>query len=144
MNIAKTLSHKITNHSRIFDATLDIYNDALAFIIEVIDKEFGNLDEMTTKSIVPAVERLMHTTTSNPHPKYRAFNARFYKFPSYFRRSAIASAFGKGKSYRSNLCNWEERKQLRLPKEKNSKKSPPRLQLKRKEFPVFYRGNMFK
>ncbi|WP_246516394.1 hypothetical protein [Salicibibacter cibarius] len=144
MNIAKTLSHKITNHSRIFDATLDIYNDALAFIIDVIDKEFANLDEMTTKSIVPAVERLIHTTKSNPSPKYRAFNARFYKFPSYFRRSAIASAFGKVKSYRSNLRNWEEEKAIALSEGKKFKKNPPRLQLKHKEFPVFYRGNMFK
>ncbi|QQK77174.1 hypothetical protein HUG15_17380 [Salicibibacter cibarius] len=146
MNIAKTLSHKITNHSRIFDATLDIYNDALTFItfiIEVIDKEFDNLDEMTTKSIVPAVERLIHTTESNPSPKYRAFNARFHKFPSYFRRSAIAAAFGKVKSYRSNLRNWEEEKAIALSEGKNFKKNPPRLQLKHKEFPVFYRGNMF-
>ncbi|QQK77277.1 transposase [Salicibibacter cibarius] len=144
MNIAKTLSHKITNHSRIFDATLDVYNDALAFIIEVIDTEFDNLDEMTTKSIVPAVERLIHTTTSNPSPKYRAFNARFYKFPSYFHRSAIASAFGKVKSYRSNLRNWEEEKAIALSEGKHFKNSPPKLQLKHKAFPVFYRGNMFK
>ncbi|QQK74280.1 transposase [Salicibibacter cibarius] len=144
MNIAKTLSHKITNHSRIFDATLDIYNDALAYIIEVIDKKFDNLDGMTTKSIVPSVERLIHTTKSNPHPKYQAFSARFYKFPSYFRRSAIASAFGKVKSYRSNLRNWEEEKAIALSEGKKFKKNPPRLQLKHKEFPVFYRGNMFK
>ncbi|WP_246516547.1 hypothetical protein [Salicibibacter cibarius] len=123
MNIAKTLSHKITNHSRIFDATLDIYNNALAFIIEVIDTEFDNLDEMRTKSIVPAVERLIHATKSNPSPKYRAFNARFYKFPSYFRRSAIASAFGKVKSYRSNLRNWEEEKEIAFSEGKSLKRA---------------------
>lgn len=143
MQIIKTLCHKITNHSRIFDATLVIYNDALSFIIDVIDKEFANLDDMTTKSIVPAVEKLIHTTKSNPLPKYREFNSLFYKFPSYFRRGAIAIAFGKVKSYRSNYRNWEEEKAIYLSKGKKFTKKPPRLQLAHKEFPVFYRGNTF-
>lgn len=144
MKIAKTLSHKITNHTRIFDATLDIYNTALSFIINVINEEFECLDTMTTKSIVPAVEKLIHTTKSNPFPKYKEFNVRFYKFPSYFRRGAIATAFGKVKSYRSNLRNWEEERKITLAEGKKFKKNPPKLQLEHKEFPVFYRGNMFK
>lgn len=143
MEIAKTLSHKITNHSGIFDTTLDIYNQALSFIIDVIEKEFDNLDDATTKTIVPAVEKLIHTTKSNPLPKYREFNSLFYKLPCYFRRAAIASAFGKVKSFRSNFRHWEEEKAIVLSEGKKCKKKPPRLQLKHKEFPVFYRGNMF-
>ncbi len=38
MKIARTLSHKITNHSHIFDNTLAIYNCALSFVINVIEK----------------------------------------------------------------------------------------------------------
>jgi putative transposase len=143
MNIAKTLSHKIMNRASIFGATLEIYNDAVSFIIDVIDQEFDHLDELTTKSIVPAVEKLIHTTKSNPLPKYREFNSHFYKFPSYFRRGAIATAFGKVKSHRSNYCNWEQEKAIVLSEGKKFTKKPPRLQLKHKEFPVFYRGNMF-
>ncbi|WP_257009718.1 transposase [Evansella halocellulosilytica] len=143
MKIAKTLSHKITNHSRIFDATLEVYNHALSFIIDIIEKEFDHLDDMTTKSIVPLVEKLIHTTKSNPLPKYREFNSLFYKFPSYFRRGAIATAFGKVKSYRSHYRNWEEEKAIVLSEGRKFKKKPPRLQLEHKEFPVFYRGNMF-
>ncbi|WP_257009867.1 transposase [Evansella halocellulosilytica] len=143
MKIAKTLSHKITNHSRIFDATLEVYNHALSFIIDIIEKEFDHLDDMTTKSIVPLVEKLIHTTKSNPLPKYREFDSLFYKFPSYFRRGAIATAFGKVKSYRSHYRNWEEEKAIVLSEGKKFKKKPPRLQLEHKEFPVFYRGNMF-
>ncbi|MBL5769400.1 transposase, partial [Bacillus sporothermodurans] len=52
--------------------------------------------------------------------------------------------FGKIKSYRSNLKNWEEEKKMALSEGKKFKKKPPRLQLEHKEFPVFYRGNMFK
>ncbi|MCM3791625.1 transposase, partial [Domibacillus indicus] len=143
MKVAKSLLHKITNQTEIFNATLDIYNDVLSFIIQVIDKEFDHIDNLTTKSIVPAVEKLIHATKSNPLPKYKEFNERFYKFPSYFRRSAIASAFGKVKSFRSNYQNWEKEQKYALSEGKKFKKQPPRLQAEHKEFPVFYKGNMF-
>ncbi|WNS77756.1 transposase [Domibacillus sp. DTU_2020_1001157_1_SI_ALB_TIR_016] len=143
MKVAKSLLHKITNQTEIFNATLDIYNDALAYVIEVIDKEFDDTERLTTKSIVPAVEKLIHATKSNPLPKYKEFNERFYKFPSYFRRSAIASAFGKVKSFRSNYQNWEKEQKYALYERKRFKKQPPRLQVKHKEFPVFHRKNMF-
>jgi putative transposase len=84
MKVAKSLLHKITNQTEIFNATLDIYNDALAYVIEIIDKEFDDTESLTTKSIVPAVEKLIHATKSNPQPKYKEFNDRFHKFPSYF------------------------------------------------------------
>jgi putative transposase len=143
MDISKTLKHKITNHSRIFDETCEIYNQALGFIIEVIDKEFVDVDSISTKSMVPAVEKLIHATKSNPNPKYSEFNLRFYKFPSYFRRSAIACAFGKVRSYRSHYHNWLEEKKVALHEEKKFTKKPPKLQLEHKEFPVFYKDNMF-
>ncbi|WP_407272786.1 RNA-guided endonuclease TnpB family protein [Radiobacillus sp. PE A8.2] len=92
---------------------------------------------------MPAVERLIHRTTLNPSPKYKDFDQRFYKFPSYFRRSAIASAFGKIKSFRSNYRNWLEEKEIALAEGKKFKKNSPTLQIEHKEFPVFYRGNMF-
>ena len=144
MKVTKTLRHKITSHSRIFDATLEVYNKALSFIINVIDQEFDNLDDISTKSIVPAVEKLIHFTKSNHSPKYTEFNQRFYKFPSYFRRSAIASAFGKVKSYRSNYQNWLGDKEIAHSEGKKFKKNPPSLQFIHKEFPVFYKNNMFK
>lgn len=143
MEASKTLRHKIRNHSGIFDATLVVYNDALGFIMDVIDKEFNDVHEISTKSIVPAVEKLIHITKSNPSPKYKEFNNRFYKFPSYFRRSVIATAFGKVKSYRSNYQNWLNEKKISLSEGKKFKKKPPTLQFKHKEFPVFYKGNMF-
>ncbi|MEK5389648.1 transposase [Margalitia sp. FSL K6-0131] len=143
MKMMKTLRHKITNHSTIFHRTLDIFNEALTFIMNVLDKEFADIDTFEVKTIVPAVEKLIHITKSNPHPKYKEFDSHFYKFPSYFRRSAIASAFGKVKSYRSNLKNWKKEKDMALSEGKTFKKKPPRLQLEHKEFPVFYQGNMF-
>ena len=40
--------------------------------------------------------------------QYTEFDRKFYKFPSYLRRSAINEAIGKVSSYKSNLANWEK------------------------------------
>nr|WP_309099973.1 hypothetical protein [Fredinandcohnia onubensis] len=143
MKVAKTLSHKIMNHTGIFDETLNVYNQAMTYIIEVIDKEIGDLEKFSSCSIVAPVEKLLHSTKSNPSPKYKEFNRDFYKFPSYFRRNAIAAAFGKVKSYRSNYQNWEKERIIAVSEGKKFRKNPPKLQHEHKEFPVFYKGNMF-
>ncbi|WP_043933496.1 IS200/IS605 family element transposase accessory protein TnpB [Bacillus sp. EB01] len=143
MKQAKTLRYKITNHARIFDTTLEIYNQALHFLIDVIDREIPNFNGISTKSMVTLVEKFIHRTSQNPQPKYPEFNQTFYKFPSYFRRSAIASAYGKVKSYRSLLQNWHQEKELAHQEGKTLKKNPPSLTLDHHEFPVFYKGNMF-
>ncbi|WJE55683.1 transposase (plasmid) [Bacillus cereus] len=137
------LKHKITNQTNIFEPTVQIFNEALSYFMNVIDKEFSSLDNWNAKGIVPAVEMLTHMTKTNPLPKYKEFNQRFYKFPSYFRRAAIASAFGKVKSYRSLLQNWVEEKEQAKQEGKRFLKRLPSFQLEHKEFPVFYRGNMF-
>ncbi|WP_050184404.1 hypothetical protein [Domibacillus robiginosus] len=78
MKVAKALLHKIINQTKIFNATLDISNDALAYIIEVIDKEFNDTERLTTKSIVTAVEKLIHATKSNPLPIFLFTAFRFF------------------------------------------------------------------
>ena len=85
---------------------------------------------LSTKSLVNAVEKLIHTTKNNPLPKYKEFNQKFYKFPSYFRRGAISSAFGKVKSYRSNFKNWEEEKKIAHTEGKIFKKNPPKTSIR--------------
>ncbi|WP_232620811.1 hypothetical protein [Saccharococcus caldoxylosilyticus] len=103
----KTIKSKIISHgAKTFEPTISIYREALAFIADVIQKEFDHLKHFNTKQVVPAVEKLIHRTKTNPFPKYN-FTDHFYKFPSYFRRTAIAKAFGDVKSYYSNLENWE-------------------------------------
>ncbi|MBT2680518.1 transposase [Bacillus sp. ISL-35] len=143
VKIAKTLRCKVTNHSSIFEATVAVYNEALSFVIDVIEQEYDHLSHLSTKFVVPSVEKLIHITKSNPSPKYKEFNQRLYKFPSYFRRGAINAAFGKVKSYRSNYQNWLNEKEVALAEGKKFNKNPPRLQLEHKEFPVFYKSNMF-
>lgn len=143
MKVVKTLRYKITSHSKIFDKTIEIYNEALGFLINVIDQEFNSIGHLSTKSLVPAVESLIHFTKSNLRPKYGAFDTTFYKFPSYFRRSAISEAFGIVKSHRSNFYNWNLEKEMAVSEGRLFKKNPPRLQFQHKSFPVFYKDNMF-
>ena len=144
MKVAKTIRHKILNHASIFDETIHVYNEALSFIIEVIDNEVADTNAYSTKEMTNLIEGFIHTTKSNPNPKYAVFNQSFYKFPSYFRRAAIATALGKVKSYRSLLKNWETEKQVALENGRKFNKQPPTKQFIHKEFPVLYKGNMFK
>lgn len=143
MKRSKTIRHKILNESSIFDDTIRVYNEALSFIIEVLDNEIPDVNAHSTKDMTNIIERFIHATKNNPTPKYFEFNQRFYKFPSYFRRAAIATAFGKVKSYRSLYVNWEEEKKVALENGRPFYKKPPTKQYVHNEFPVLYKGNMF-
>lgn len=143
MKQAKTLVHKITNHSRIFDETLRIYNEALTYVIDVIDCEFDDLSIHNKQSITKAVEQLIHRTVKNPVVKYVSFDEQFYKFPSYLRRAAIIDAFGKVKSFRTLYKKWLEQKEHVEACGKRFSKKPPTKQYVHKQFPVLYKNNMF-
>ncbi|MEI3613218.1 transposase [Pseudogracilibacillus sp. SO30301A] len=143
MEQTKTIDAKIVTHgSKTFDATLDIFCEALGFIVDVINEEWEDIDGLITKEVTRLVERFIHRTKKNPSPKYN-FTTKFYKFPSYFRRSAISKAFGIVKSYKSNLENWLAEKHQAKSEGKRFKKKPPTLSIEHEAFPVFYRENMF-
>jgi hypothetical protein len=89
MKVSKTLRCKILDESRIFDATLDIYNRALSFLIDVIDHEIKDADAYDNKTIIKAVETLVHATKNNPEPAYGDFDKNFYKFPSYLTYKCV-------------------------------------------------------
>ena len=113
--------------------TYTIYRKALAYIIDVTNKEWDNIKDLDSRKKINAVENFIHSTDNNK-ASYD-FDKVFYKFPSYFRRNAISSAIGKVSSYKSNYKNWEE----------NGKKgNPPKLNYEHFEMPTFYRGNMYK
>lgn len=59
-------------------------------VFQIIGKLHGVIDPITQKK--------------NTYPKYPDFDTRFPKLPCYLRRSAISSAFGKCRSYKSNLA----------------------------------------
>lgn len=108
MKMISTYSVKIKHYNHIFRETISIYRKAVAFLIEVCQKEWEELSLINGALLKQQyVEQLCHKTAKNPNPKYESFDKKFYKFPSYLRRGAINEAVGKVSSYQSNLANWE-------------------------------------
>ena len=102
MNITSSYQVQIIGTSNLFRPTIKIYREALSYLINIYHKEWEALSAIkSAKSRFNEAEHLVHTTKTNK-AKYD-FDARFYKMPSYLRRSAIQTALGCISSYRSNL-----------------------------------------
>lgn len=132
MNIFSSYKVKIKRYNKIFEDTVKIYREAVSFFICICDKEWNTLESLKSIERCSVIERLSLVTKKNQNPKYK-FNEKFYKMPSYLRRSAINTATGCYSSYYSNLQNW------------NSKPvgKKPTLQLDRNVMPVLYKDNMY-
>lgn len=124
---------KIKHYNHIFKDTIAVYRNAVDFLIGVCNENWSEIsvieDSLNQKRYV---ETLIHKTKDNPAPAHD-FDARFYKFPSYLRRSAISEAIGKVSSYRSNLANWKTNPTGREP-------SMPKAGY---VFPSMYRTGMY-
>lgn len=104
MRIFSTYSAKIKNYNHIFKKTVSVYREAVDFMIQVCLQKWEDIrKEDYLCSPVIYVERLCHRTKRNPEVSYESFDRKFYKLPSYLRRSAISDAIGKVSSYKSNL-----------------------------------------
>jgi IS605 OrfB family transposase len=108
MRIYSTYSVKIKDYNHIFKDTVAIYRDAVDFLIGVCLNEWDVIAGLGKHGQLAKVESLTHITNDNSIAKYINFDKKFYKFPSYLRRSAIMEAVGKVSSYKSNLANWEK------------------------------------
>ena len=98
---------KIINANRIFDATLRIYRAAVSYLMDIADRHYEELLQITDyvnargKKVTAQqarqqhLERLVHATKDRPNVPYKNFDKDFYKFPSYLRRDAINTAIGK-------------------------------------------------
>lgn len=144
MRQQKTVKVKIMDQSSVFDETLEIYNEALSFLLNVMYREFDMDYNESTLVTVQKIEKLVHVTKNNPTPKYNDFNVLFHKFPSYLRREAISSAYGKWQSWRSNYLNWQKESIAASEQGKKFTKKAPIFSPKHKEFPFLYKGNMYK
>lgn len=135
MKIISSYATKIVGHNDIFAETINVYRKALAYVIEVCDKEWEHISQIELSKLqINAIESLIHSTNNNI-AKYLDFDSLFYKFPSYLRRDVISTALGKVKSYHSNLANWNATSQ------KTGK--PPRLNKHHHEYPCMFRTNMY-
>lgn len=107
MKIYATYSVKIKHYNHIFKDTVSIYRRTVDYLISVCLNDWDNISILKGPNRLTYVETLIHSTKDNPNPKYD-FDSRFYKLPSYLRRSAINEVIGKVSSYKSNLANWKE------------------------------------
>lgn len=114
MKMYSTYSVKIKHYNNIFKETVAIYRHAVDYLINVCLENWEQISTLEGRNGFAHVERLVHATKDNPHPKYD-FDSKFYKMPSYMRRGAINEAIGKVSSYKSNLANWENNPNGRKP-----------------------------
>ena len=118
MKIFTTYSVKIKHYNHIFKDTVFIYRKAVDFFIDVCLNKWECMLPISGNVLRQQyVERLCHKTGDNPNPQYEDFDTKFYKMPSYLRRSAINEAIGKVSSYKANLANWETDPVGRKPSE---------------------------
>ena len=124
---------KLTGDLKALEMSINIYRNALQMLIPIINDNWETLSEYEfIKQKRNCIEKMIHHTQIN-QAQYD-FDKQFPKFPSYLRRSAIATALGIVSSYRSNLANWEN----------DPKGQAPKLQLVHYEYPAYYKWNLFK
>jgi len=135
MKIVSSYPVRLMESRSLFDPTIKIYREAVAFLVDITNKEWDTLGPEYKRYKLKSRQRLeylVHKTRDNPAPKYD-FDSKFYKFPSYFRRAAMTMALGAVSSYRSNLKNWED---------SGKAGNPPKLTYARDVMPTFFKDNM--
>jgi putative transposase len=86
---------------RLFRETVKVYRRGCRHLVGIVFSHWSDLAGLSSQKRVLAVEKLIHHTAQNSHPKYPQFDSTFYKFPSYYRRAAIVFAAGQVSSIRS-------------------------------------------
>ncbi len=103
-------------------------------LIGVIYTHWSYMGGLPGEKQIGAVEKLIHHTRHNPNPRYRYFDQRFHKFPSYYRRGAIQFALGQVSSFVTRYSEWQSGKRS----SRNAK--PPRLNAETVAYPPLYQG----
>jgi putative transposase len=110
-------------HGAWFAANQVLFNQVAAFYFEVIQAHEGVLD-LSNKDALTALEKLTHTTQSNPTP-VMALEDILQDIPAMFRRAAINAALGSARSFSSHLAKWRKRKEKAQAKGKPFHQRPP-------------------
>lgn len=113
--------------------TVGLYRAAVEYLLKPVKDHYEELQKIKgSLKQQQYIEHLVHST-KNRKAVY-AFDERFYKFPSYLRRSAITHAIGAVFSWKSNWKNWEEN---------GCKGKEPKPGIYMDVCPCLYHGNMF-
>ena len=136
-----------TNYAvrRIFKNTLRVFREACAFIMKVVLEHWDEISAVgEEQKRLNVVETLIHKTKDNPSPAYRDFDALFYKFPSYYRRSAINFCVGAVSSYLTRLESWQEKLHDANAGGRKFREKPPVLTAVTNCCPALYKGQCYK
>ena len=114
--------------------TTVIFNDAIKYITNVTFENWESISSL--KGLLSRkrhIEHLIHST-KNRKAVYN-FDQKFYKFPSYLMRAAIAEALGNVQAYMSSIDSWVQN---------DCKGAKPKLDKGGHVLPCLYKGNMYK
>ena len=113
--------------------TLKYYRSVVRYLVDIVLIHYDEIKDLSSNSAQQYIEHLVHGT-KNRKAVYLAYDKRFYKFPSYYSRSAISCAIGKVSSYKELVRLWEK---------SGCTGRKPRLNLNQDVMPCFYKGNTF-
>jgi len=115
--------HYPPQYAAYFAANQVLFNLVVAFYFEVIQAHEGIL-ALNNKGALTALEKLTHTTESNPNP-IMPLTDLAPDIPAMFRRAAINAALGSARSFFSSLKKWRARKEKHEAKQTKKGKSRP-------------------
>ena len=118
--------------------TVKVYRRLCRYLVSVVFTHWADLGGLSSQKVIPAVERLIHQTAQNPNATYSCIDRVFHKFPSYYRRAAIAFAVGQVSSFVTRYQEW----QSGTRKRRDAK--PPTLNPDAGCYPVLYKGQCYK
>lgn len=79
--------------------TLALYRRLVRDLMTVAFTHWPVVGPARGNGVVAVIEDLVHPTCKRPKVRYRYFQNRYYKFPSYLRRVAIMDAVGQVRSF---------------------------------------------
>ena len=115
--------HYPPQYAAYFAANQALFNLVVAFYFEVIQAHEGIL-ALKNKEALTALEKLTHTTESNPNP-ITPLTDLAPDIPALFRRAAINAALGSARSFFSSLKQWRARKEKHEANQTKKGKSRP-------------------
>ena len=133
MKITQSYGIKIKGGYKAIKRTIVIFNEAVNYLITPIQENYDDIAKLESSlRKMNYVEKLVHNTRNNK--AIYDFDDKFYKFPTYLRRSAITKAIGIVSSYMSQIEIW---------KANDCKGAMPKLDKGNHLTPCFYKDNMF-
>ncbi len=118
--------------------TVQVYRRLCRHLVGIVLTHWAELGGLSRQQVIPAVERLIHQTAQNPAVTYPGIDRVFHKFPSYYRRAAIAFAVGQVSSFVTRYQGW----QSGIRSKRDAK--PPTLNPNAGCYPALYRGQCYK